>query len=447
MSSAHSIIRPVSVLARPGVRLFLTSATILFVELLLIRWIPANVVYVGYFSNLILMASFLGIGLGILFGRTGRTSRIPLFSLTLFAVVVLVSKAQLNVQLTSPDDVYFGLADEAHAADVNFLVLPLVILLTTAVMTCLALPLGTLLRSSTPLRVYTIDIVGSLFGIATFTLLALLGTTPAVWFAVVAILLTLQALGTGIRPFSAVSAAAIVAVIAITMAQGDIWSPYQRITVLKDADTVSILANGVPHQGFYLSPTRDQGSFYTQVDRWFPGRTYDNVLIVGAGSGNDTAVAIARGAKSIDAVEIDPAIQQIGVDLHPNHPYQDPRVHRSRRRRPGLPSQLEREVRPHRLRPARLADPRQLDGESPSRVVPLHDPGLHRRPGSPGARRHLRDLQLLSRAVAPHEARLDARYELRQPADRPRIRRPGWDGGGARRGTAGGVAPRRPAAR
>ena len=56
--------RPVALLAGPAVRLFLTSATILFVELLLIRWVPANVVYVGYFSNFLLMASFLGIGGG-----------------------------------------------------------------------------------------------------------------------------------------------------------------------------------------------------------------------------------------------------------------------------------------------------------------------------------------------------------------------------------------------
>ena len=56
-------------LAGKPLRLFLTSATILFVELLLIRWIPAYVKYVGFFSNFLLMASFLGIGVGILLGR------------------------------------------------------------------------------------------------------------------------------------------------------------------------------------------------------------------------------------------------------------------------------------------------------------------------------------------------------------------------------------------
>ena len=49
-------------------RLVLTSGTLLFVELLLIRWIPSEVRYIGFFSNFLLMASFLGIGIGLLLG-------------------------------------------------------------------------------------------------------------------------------------------------------------------------------------------------------------------------------------------------------------------------------------------------------------------------------------------------------------------------------------------
>jgi len=47
-------------LARADVRLFLTSAALLFVELLLIRWIPANVIYVGFFNNFVLLAASSG---------------------------------------------------------------------------------------------------------------------------------------------------------------------------------------------------------------------------------------------------------------------------------------------------------------------------------------------------------------------------------------------------
>jgi len=66
---------PVKFFRDPRVRLLLTSATLLFVELLLIRWIPSTVKYVGFFTNFLLMASFLGIGVGILLeGPLGRVS-------------------------------------------------------------------------------------------------------------------------------------------------------------------------------------------------------------------------------------------------------------------------------------------------------------------------------------------------------------------------------------
>jgi len=56
------------------------------------------------------------------------------------------------------------------------------------------------------------------------------------------------------------------------------------------------------------------------------GRPLADVLIVGAGNGNDVAVALSEGAKHIDAVEIDPVIQSIGARDHPDRPYEDPRV-------------------------------------------------------------------------------------------------------------------------
>ena len=38
------------------------------------------------------------------------------------------------------------------------------------------------------------------------------------------------------------------------------------------------------------------------------------------------ALALSEGATHVDAVEIDPVLQRLGRDLHPEHPYQDPRV-------------------------------------------------------------------------------------------------------------------------
>jgi SAM-dependent methyltransferase len=55
---------------------------------------------------------------------------------------------------------------------------------------------------------------------------------------------------------------------------------------------------------------------------------FRNILIIGAGSGNDVSRALQWAAPDarIDAVEIDPVIQRLGRENHPDRPYQDPRV-------------------------------------------------------------------------------------------------------------------------
>jgi hypothetical protein len=323
---------PVAFLGTPGARLFLTSATILFVELLLIRWVPANIIYVGFFSNFLLMASFLGIGAGILFGRDNRRIPISPFAPLLLAVVLLVTRAQLNVQLGSPDEIFFGPAasPSSRSADANYLLLPFIVVLVTVVMAGLAVPLGALFTAMRPLRAYAIDIAGSMVGIAAFTALSAAGSGPVVWFTVVAILISLGGLGVGLTRWSAVSALAMTGVIGLAVIagqRGDVWSPYYRISEYSSGGVRALDVNGIPHQGMIPVATARQG-FYEQVYRWFPGRTYQRVLIVGAGSGTDTALNLAHGAGSIDAVEIDPQIQAIGARDHPDRPYDDPRVHR-----------------------------------------------------------------------------------------------------------------------
>ena len=47
-------------------RIFLASFLVLFLEVALIRWMPAYIRLLAYFSNFILLASFLGIGVGCL---------------------------------------------------------------------------------------------------------------------------------------------------------------------------------------------------------------------------------------------------------------------------------------------------------------------------------------------------------------------------------------------
>jgi hypothetical protein len=54
--------------------------------------------------------------------------------------------------------------------------------------------------------------------------------------------------------------------------------------------------------------------------------TPQEVLVVGAGTGNDVASALRHGAAHVDAVEIDPVILDLGRRFHPERPYDSPRV-------------------------------------------------------------------------------------------------------------------------
>ena len=83
--------------------------------------------------------------------------------------------------------------------------------------------------------------------------------------------------------------------------------------------------------------------FYDQVYKLVPGpdlrQRPDRRRRQRHGRG-DGARSTAPG--HVDAVEIDPKIQQIGIDVHPNHPYEDPRVTAHRQRRPGVPPRRTR---------------------------------------------------------------------------------------------------------
>ena len=57
--------------ARRAARLFAVSFLALFLELMLIRWVPAVAKIVAYYANLMLISSFLGLGMGAMVARRG----------------------------------------------------------------------------------------------------------------------------------------------------------------------------------------------------------------------------------------------------------------------------------------------------------------------------------------------------------------------------------------
>src|SRR5206468_10800949 len=102
-----------------------------------------------------------------------------------------------------------------------------------------------------------------------------------------------------------------------------LWSPYYRINVVANGSETVVAVNNVFHQS--MAPLEQKEYFYQWPYTVF-GDTFNDVLVLGAGSGTDVAAALRHGARHVDAVEIDPVILRIGRDRHPDRPYSDPRV-------------------------------------------------------------------------------------------------------------------------
>ncbi|PYR02029.1 MAG: hypothetical protein DMF97_05930, partial [Acidobacteria bacterium] len=88
-------------------KLFLSSFLVLFLEIALIRWMPAYIRLLAYFSNFILLASFLGCGLGCMLVRT-RRRLFMLFPLIQLIVIVAVDRLRLEVAVPSTTSLYFS---------------------------------------------------------------------------------------------------------------------------------------------------------------------------------------------------------------------------------------------------------------------------------------------------------------------------------------------------
>jgi hypothetical protein len=313
------------------VRLVALSFLMLFLELALIRWTGSNNIHLAYLTNFVLLASFLGIGIGFLRVRSGP----DLFAWTPIALALLVTFVlSFPVTLSALEGPNQLTGAWGMAALPRWVSLGAIFFLTVAVMACIGHGVARTFVKFTPLEAYRFDILGSIAGILAFTLLAFLEMPPIVWGVVACLMLTWLV---GFRPQVTALVLVVVLLAIESSAPHDHWSPYYKVTakVLPETvvggtpthDVLEISANNIPHQTAYpLDTLRQIQPFYFFPYRHIPTANLGRVLIVGAGNGNDVAVALAAGAQHVDAVEIDPVVQSLGSKYHPEHPYQDPRV-------------------------------------------------------------------------------------------------------------------------
>ncbi len=319
---------PKPLLERPAVRIAIASFMILFLELALIRWLAAYILHLAYFSNLVLLGSFFGVGLGFLLARKKDVFRwFPLF---LLASVILVLW-RLDVSFLSPHALYFQEMSPNRNTQPLWAVAPVLFAFVASVFVGPAQVLGRLFRETPPLTAYTWDLVGSIAGSATFAALSALGVGPIVWFAVVAAAY-LALRGKDAADGLARDAASFVVmfVLLVLLTAGTFWSPYYKLVVVPIVDAMGertgygIYANETGHQTMERPENKEW--IYRAPYEYFKEPRYRNALIIGAGSGSDVAIALQHGVEDVDAVDIDPTIVALGKSLHPSRPYDDPRV-------------------------------------------------------------------------------------------------------------------------
>jgi SAM-dependent methyltransferase len=332
-------------LRAPG-ELFVISFLVLFLELACIRWFASIVIFLTFFTNIVLMGCFLGVSVGCLAaGR--RVSLIHLLVPVMIAAAgsacaflwLYSSSTQVMIDVgsqQSPQLIYFG--TDARVKDPSKWVVPIE-LLAGGFFVFIALffvGLGQEMGRrfaviQDRLAAYTADILGSLTGIAAFGVLSYLWVPAWVWFAIVlAVALAFIPRRRALHALGAIAAAGLIALAdwprdAMGVETEVTWSPYYQ--VLYKPRYGSIDVNHIGHQG--MLELRRSGPAYRlphRLAREAGAAPFADVLIIGAGSGNDVAAALAMGAGHVDAVEIDPVINGLGRLHHPDRPFSDPRV-------------------------------------------------------------------------------------------------------------------------
>lgn len=333
---------------RPGLNaprdLFLVSFLILFFELAAIRWFAATVVFLTFFTNIVLLACFLGMSVGLLAARRAQNltaSALPLAALAFGAASAIHlaywGAGGLTVSVgdaVSPRLIYFG--TEYQPADPSRWVIPMwsiaaaFFALIALTFVGLGQAMGRAFQAIPDrVRAYSVDVAGSLAGIAAFAAMSWLELPPSAWF--VPVVLLMLYFGGWRKPVQIVAAAVLYALAAlgahVLSAEGAqiFWSPYYKVAY--GPEYRAIATNDIGHQN--MVPVGQVGPAYLLphlLNRDAGGAPFAEVLIIGAGSGNDVAAALRSGAKRIDAVEIDPRIQRLGREHHPERPYADARV-------------------------------------------------------------------------------------------------------------------------
>lgn len=335
--------------------LLLISIVGLYAELLLIRWIGTEIRIFAFVQNLTLVACFLGFGVGCYRSEKPGSLLPSLEKLAVLALIITlpVDRWQLlmlnlsNLLTLSPDAALWGDIKVKYTSQFTYLEhVGLAIVMVSLMLWLVAetmVPLGRWIgycfdRSSNTVRTYTVNLAGSLLGTWLLVGMSVLNMSP-IWWVSLAFLLVLAATPRDKMNWLTGLALLIPILVLIQFqSAGVYWSPYQKLSIKQEADPTEGYYVKVNNVGYMTmaNTTPDYMKTHPDFKKHYLDSSYDSpfkfinpgakVLIVGAGAGNDASVALRHGASHVDAVEIDPMIYLLGKDMHPDHPYADPKV-------------------------------------------------------------------------------------------------------------------------
>lgn len=330
--------------------LFLISFVGLFFEIMMIRWVSSEFRILAFLKNMVLMSSLVGLGIGFAASRR----KINYFSffpalVAVFSIVINVGSKKLFLVINYPSGaeqhVWEATGVSASQALGLLLFYASVLFVFLFNMFLFIGPgqlTGRVMAKLPPLRAYSINVLGSLMGIAVFSAISFVSIPPVWWFVTgfAAAMWFLRK-----RPAWAALNLFFVAVAVVFFLQNqklDIrWTPYYKLQtmpyIITDAEGgqhdvgYSHFVNGA---GFINTLDLSGDSYPPYMQQFdqkynlpYRIKRAKSVLIVGAGTGNNAAAALRHGAEYVDVVEIDLEIIKIGKELHPEKPYSDPRVH------------------------------------------------------------------------------------------------------------------------
>jgi len=334
----------------PKLSLFLASFLSLFLELLLIRWVPSQLRVIAYYGNLMLLSSFLGLGCGAMLAH--RVLHLSRFFAPLLCALVIAIAALKGIRFhQGPDEFRFLFTVGTSSTTV-----PIVVIF--ALNALLFLPLGeiigTYFSQIAPLQAYTWDLGGAITGTVLFGLFSYSWFSPIFGFVLAMIGFMVFCASRRQMVWNALLFTITLLALMIRLESAGLWSPYNLITIREVEPNGTLKPASVPREN--IGTLRDPPFYIVQVngDFYMMNGTVDlrrytkgaraaelneqymlphklrpaakDVLVVGSGGGVDVEAALLSGAEHVDALEIDPVIIQLGRQFNPSQSYQDPRV-------------------------------------------------------------------------------------------------------------------------